>query len=311
MKKEIKQELKEMKKEQKELAKQGSALKPESKKDAKKAIAEKLQFKKETLEHHQLPVPGKSIMVPTKALNTAKDLALAHTPGVAEPCLAIAKQRELASKYTNKGRTIACVSNGTSVLGLGDIGALAAKPDLEGKAALFKQFAGVDCVDLCVDTPDRKKFINVVKHLAPSFGGVSLESLKAPDCFEIEAELKAHMPIPVFHNDQHGTAAVCLAGLTNALSIKGKSLKDVKIVCNGAGAGGIACMRLLLAAGVSPENCFLCDTRGVIYAGRAAGMNEYKAALANPTITARTTLEQVCEGADVLIGLSAANVFTE
>jgi len=236
---------------------------------------------------------------------------LAYSPGVAEPCLEITRDPELAYKYTNKGSMVACISNGTAVLGLGNIGALASKPVMEGKAVLFKKFAAVDCVDLCVDAPDKEQFINVVKCLAPSFGGINLEDIKGPDCFEVEAKLKELMPIPVFHDDQHGTAVICLAGLWNALEISGKDISNIKIVCNGAGASGIACMRLLVHAGASKDNMFVCDTKGVIYPERKSGMNDFKMTLANPNIKQDTSLEEIAAGADVLIGVSAANVFTE
>jgi malate dehydrogenase (oxaloacetate-decarboxylating)(NADP+) len=180
-------------------------------------------------------------------MNNAKDLALAYSPGVAEPCLAIKDEPNLAYHYTNKSNMVACISNGTAVLGLGNIGALASKPVMEGKAVLFKKFAGINCVDICVDTPaeDNEAFINVVKYLAPSFGGINLEDIKGPNCFYIEEKLKELMPIPVFHDDQHGTAIICLAGLINALEISNKKIEDVKVVCNGAGAAGIACMNLI------------------------------------------------------------------
>ena len=244
-------------------------------------------------------------------METQQDLSLAYSPGVAEPCLEIAKDPELAYKYTNKGRMVACISNGTAVLGLGNIGALASKPVMEGKSVLFKKFAGVDCIDLCVDAPDKEQFINVVKCLAPSFGGINLEDIKGPDCFEVEARLKEIMPIPVFHDDQHGTAIICLAGLWNALEISGKKIGDIKIVCNGAGAAGIACMNLLVNAGANKDNCFVCDTKGVIWPRRTSGMNDFKMSLANNTVQQDMTLEEISVGADVLIGVSAANVFTE
>jgi malate dehydrogenase (oxaloacetate-decarboxylating)(NADP+) len=178
-------------------------------------------------------------------MNTQQDLSLAYSPGVAEPCLEIAKNPELAYKYTNKGNMVACISNGTAVLGLGNIGALAGKPVMEGKAVLFKKFANVDCVDICVDAQDPDDFINCVKFLAPSFGGINLEDIKGPDCFYIEEKLKSLMPIPVFHDDQHGTAVICLAALINALQISGKKIELVKVVVVGAGAAGIACMKLI------------------------------------------------------------------
>lgn len=182
-------------------------------------------------------------------MENAKDLSLAYSPGVAEPCLEIKRDPELAYTYTNKGRMVACISNGTAVLGLGNIGALASKPVMEGKSVLFKKFAGIDCVDLCVDAPDKNELIEVIKCLAPSFGGINLEDIKGPDCFEVETKLKECMPIPVFHDDQHGTAIICLAGLVNALEISKKKIGDIKIVCNGAGAAGIACTKLLINAG--------------------------------------------------------------
>lgn len=206
---------------------------------------------------------------------------------------------------------VACISNGTAVLGLGNIGALASKPVMEGKSVLFKKFAGVDCVDLCVDAPDKDEFLEVVKCLAPSFGGINLEDIKGPDCFEIETKLKECMPIPVFHDDQHGTAIICLAGLWNALEISKKSIGNIKIICNGAGAAGIACTKLMINAGAKKEKVFLVDTKGVIWPGRKAGMNDFKMTLANDTITKDTSLAEIAKGADVLIGVSAANVFTE
>lgn len=227
------------------------------------------------------------------------------------PCLEIAKDPSVAYKYTNKGNMVACISNGTAVLGLGNIGALASKPVMEGKSVLFKKFAGINCIDLCVDAPNPQDFINCVKHLSPSFGAINLEDIKGPDCFTVEAQLKELMDIPVFHDDQHGTAIVCLAGLINACEISGKNIKDMKIVCNGAGAAGIACMRLLEAYGANPEKLFVCDTKGVIYPDRKAGMNEFKMTLANKTITKDTTLKEICVKADVLVGVSAPKIFDE
>lgn len=199
---------------------------------------------------------------------TQQDLSLAYSPGVAEPCVEIHKDPELAYNYTNKGNLVACISNGTAVLGLGNIGALASKPVMEGKSVLFKKFAGVNSIDLCVDCPDPEKLVDIVSHLAPSFGGINLEDIKGPDCFYVEDELKKKMPIPVFHDDQHGTAIVCLAGLINALKLSGKSIENCKVVCNGAGAAGIACMKLIQNYGAKKENCWVCDTKGVIYVGR-------------------------------------------
>ena len=182
-------------------------------------------------------------------MGSAKDLAKAYSPGVAEPCLEIARDPDLAYSYTNKGNMVACISNGTAVLGLGNIGALASKPVMEGKSVLFKKFAGVNCTDICIDEPDPKELVFIIKHLAPSFGGINLEDIKGPDCFYVESEPKKIMPIPVFHDDQHGTAIVCLAGLINALEISGKDIRNVKVVCNGAGAAGIACLSLIEAYG--------------------------------------------------------------
>jgi malate dehydrogenase (oxaloacetate-decarboxylating)(NADP+) len=263
------------------------------------------------LDYHEFPIPGKFSIVPTKAMATQKDLSLAYSPGVAQPCIEIHKDPECVWKYTNKSNMVACISNGTAVLGLGNIGALASKPVMEGKSVLFKKFADVNCIDLCVDAQDPDEFINCVKHLAPSFGGINLEDIKGPDCFYVEEKLKSLMPIPVFHDDQHGTAIVCLAGLINAMEISGKKVDQIKIVCNGAGAAGIACVKLILAYGANPDNVFVCDTQGVIYPGRPKGMNAFKETLANKTVTQDTSLAEITKGADVLIGVSSAGVFTE
>ena len=209
-------------------------------------------------------------------MNNQRDLSLAYSPGVAAPCIEIGKNPHTAYKYTNKGNMVAVISNGTAVLGLGNLGALASKPVMEGKAALFNKFAGVESVDICVDTQDPDEFINCVKCLGPSFGGINLEDIKAPDCFYIETKLRELMKIPVFHDDQHGTAIVCLAGLINALKLANKEIADVKLVLNGAGAAGIAIIRLMTSYGVKKENVIMCDTRGVIFKGRMEGMNEYK-----------------------------------
>ena len=220
------------------------------------------------LNYHQYPQPGKFNILPSKSMDTQADLTLAYSPGVAVPCLEIHKNPELAYNYTNKGNMVAVISNGTAILGIGNLGALPSKPVMEGKSVLFKKFADVDSVDICVDAQNPDDFINCVKYLAPSFGGINLEDIKGPDCFYVEDKLKSLMPIPVFHDDQHGTAIVCLAGLINALEITGKNIKDIKIVCNGAGAAGIACMKLIQAYGASKENCYNCDTNGVIFKGR-------------------------------------------
>ena len=256
-------------------------------------------------------MPGKFNIVPSKKMATQADLSLAYSPGVAEPCMEIHKNPDLAYHYTNKGNMAACISNGTAVLGLGNIGALASKPVMEGKAVLFKKFADVDCVDLCVDAPNPEDFINCVKHLAPSFGAINLEDIKGPDCFVVEEKLKSIMNIPVFHDDQHGTAIVCLAGLINACHISGKEMKNLKIVCNGAGAAGIACMKLVVSYGADINNLYVCDTKGVIFKGRKEGMNPFKETLANPNITENTTLKEICKGADALIGVSGPKAFDE
>ena len=200
--------------------------------------------------YHSTPVPGKYTIKTTKPMNNQKDLSLAYSPGVAVPCIEIAQNPEAAYKYTNKGNTVAVISNGTAVLGLGNLGALASKPVMEGKAVLFNKFAGVESIDICVDATDPDDFINCVKFLAPSYGGINLEDIKSPDCFYIEQKLKEIMPIPVFHDDQHGTAIVCLAGLINALQISGKDIATCKLVLNGAGAAGIACIKLMTTYGI-------------------------------------------------------------
>jgi len=244
---------------------------------AKQTMAAAKKFTKtEPLYYHSTPHPGKLTVKTTKPMNTIKDMSLAYSPGVAEPCLEIAKEPARVFDYTSKGNMVAVISNGTAVLGLGNIGALASKPVMEGKAVLFNKFAGVESIDLCINAPDMHDFVKVVKHLGPSFGGINLEDIKGPDCFYIEETLKKEMDIPVFHDDQHGTAIVVLAGLINALEHTGKKLDEVKLVMNGAGSAGQACMKLMFDYGFKPENCIMCDTRGVIYKGRAKGMNQYK-----------------------------------
>jgi malate dehydrogenase (oxaloacetate-decarboxylating)(NADP+) len=246
--------------------------------------------------------PGKISIMPTKPLMTQRDLSLAYSPGVAVPCLRIEKNPADAYEYTSKGNLVAVISNGTAVLGLGDLGALASKPVMEGKAVLFKRFADIDSIDIEVDTKDPEEFINAVKYLGPSWGGINLEDIAAPECFIIEQRLKELMDIPVFHDDQHGTAIITAAGMINAAHITGRKLKDMKIVANGAGAASIACVELLKAMGVTHENVILCDSKGAIYEGRTAGMNQWKSAHAVPT-SART-LADAMKGADVFLGLS-------
>ncbi|MCW5746597.1 MAG: NADP-dependent malic enzyme [Alphaproteobacteria bacterium] len=253
--------------------------------------------------------PGKIEIIPTKPLTTQRDLSLAYSPGVAAPCLEIQRDPATAYDYTSKGNIVAIISNGTAVLGLGDLGALAGKPVMEGKAVLFKRFADVDGIDLEVDTRDADEFINCVRLLGPSFGGINLEDIKAPECFIIEQRLRELMDIPVFHDDQHGTAIVSTAGLINALQLTGRDLKNVKMVVNGAGAASIACIELVKAMGLPHENAILCDTKGVIYQGRTEGMNQWKSAHA--VRTKARTLEEAMKGADVFFGLSVKGAVTQ
>jgi malate dehydrogenase (oxaloacetate-decarboxylating)(NADP+) len=263
----------------------------------------------EALDMHASGRPGKLEIRATKPLTTQRDLSLAYSPGVAAPCLAIAKDADRAYDYTSKGNLVAVISNGTAVLGLGDLGAQAAKPVMEGKAVLFKRFADIDGIDIEVDTKDPDEFVNGVRFLGPAFGGINLEDIKAPECFDIERRLREIMDIPVFHDDQHGTAIIVAAGLINALDLTGRVLDKTRLVVNGAGAAAIACIELLITMGLPRENVVLCDTKGVIHQGRNEGMNPWKKALAAKT-KART-LAQAIEGADALFGLSAKGAFTK
>ena len=263
----------------------------------------------EALLFHSAKRPGKIEIVASKPMATQRDLSLAYSPGVAVPVKAIAAEPSTAYDYTAKGNLVAVISNGTAILGLGNLGALASKPVMEGKAVLFKRFADVDSIDLEVATEDADAFVNAVKLLEPSFGGINLEDIKAPECFIIESRLKELMNIPVFHDDQHGTAIIAAAGLINALEITGKSIKDIKMVVNGAGAAAIACTELAKALGVPHNNVIMCDSKGVIYQGRTDGMNQWKAAHA--TVTDARTLEEALKGADVFLGLSAAGAVTK
>src|SRR5579875_3882813 len=256
----------------------------------------------DALSLHASGRPGKLEIRITKPLNTARDLSLAYSPGVAEPCLHIHRDPALAYDYTTRGNMVAVISNGTAVLGLGNLGALASKPVMEGKVALFKRFADVDGIDLEIGTEDVDEFVNCVRFLAPSVGGINLEDIKAPECFVIEQRLREVMDIPVFHDDQHGTAIVAAAGLINACHLTGRELAETKLVVNGAGAAAIACVELLKAMGMRPEHIVLCDTKGVVFKGRTEGMNQWKSAHAIET-KARTLAEAV-EGADVFFGLS-------
>ena len=265
--------------------------------------------KEAALLYHAQGKPGKIEVVPTKPYRTQTDLSLAYSPGVAEPCLEIQKNPQDAYTYTNKGNLVAVISNGTAVLGLGDIGAVSGKPVMEGKSLLFKIYAGVDAFDIEVDEKDPEKFIQAVKAIAPTFGGINLEDIKAPECFEIERRLKAELDIPVMHDDQHGTAIISCAGLLNALIVAGKRIEDVKLVVNGAGAAAISCTRLYCSFGVRHENVVMLDSKGVISTSRT-DLNEQKLEFA----TSRTdihTLEEAMKGADVFVGLSKGNILTQ
>ncbi|ETX28731.1 NADP-dependent malic enzyme [Roseivivax isoporae] len=264
--------------------------------------------REEALAFHLEPEPGKWEVQATVPMTTQRDLSLAYSPGVAVPCEEIAKDPERAYDYTNKGNLVAVISNGTAVLGLGNLGALGSKPVMEGKSVLFKRFADVNSIDIELDTEDPDAFCNAVRLMGPTFGGINLEDIKAPECFIIEQRLKEEMDIPVFHDDQHGTAVICAAGLINALHLSGKKIEDVKIVLNGAGAAGIACIELLKSMGARHENCIVCDTKGVIWQGRTEGMNQWKSAHA--VATEARTLEEAMAGADVFLGVSVKGAVT-
>ena len=264
---------------------------------------------REALLLHSSGRPGKYEIRATKPLVTQRDLAMAYTPGVAAPCLEIARDPSLAYDYTAKGNLVAVVTNGTAVLGLGDLGPLGAKPVMEGKAVLFKRFADIDGIDLEVDTKDVDEFVNCVRYIGSAFGGINLEDIKAPECFVIEQRLRELMDIPVFHDDQHGTAIITIAGLINALDLTGRTLKNTRLVVSGAGAAAIACVELLKTMGLPPDNAILCDTKGVIYRGRTEGMNQWKSAHA--VDTKARTLAQAMEGADVFLGLSTGGALTQ
>ncbi|WP_133131006.1 malic enzyme-like NAD(P)-binding protein [Legionella yabuuchiae] len=256
---------------------------------------------KRALDYHEFPVPGKLEVRITKSTNSQDDLSLAYTPGVAEPVLAIAENQENAYRFTSKGNLIAVMTNGTAVLGLGNVGPLASKPVMEGKAVLFKRFAGIDVFDIEIQAEDSQEFISTARNIAPTFGGINLEDIKAPECFEIEQALTEQVNIPVFHDDQHGTAIVVAAGLLNALELQNKSLSEVRIVCIGAGAAGIASMRLLVALGADKNKMLLLDSKGVIHTGRD-DLNAYKYAFARATD--RRTLADALVDADVFIGVA-------
>jgi malate dehydrogenase (oxaloacetate-decarboxylating)(NADP+) len=262
----------------------------------------------EALQFHRRGTPGKIEITPTKPLTTAHDLSLAYSPGVAFPCLSIERDPAAAYDYTAKGNMVAVISNGTAVLGLGDLGALAAKPVMEGKAVLFKRFAGIDAVDLEIDTKDVDQFVNCVRYLHPAFGGINLEDIKAPDCFVIEERLRELLDIPVFHDDQHGTAIIAAAALINAFDLTGRDIKSARVGVNGAGAAAIACVDLIKSMGVANDHVIMCDTKGVIYRGRRESMNQWKSAHA--VDTDRRTLADAMAGADVFLGLSVKGAVT-
>src|SRR4249919_3861919 len=263
----------------------------------------------EALQFHSVGRPGKLEVIATKPMATQRDLSLAYSPGVAVPVLAIAEDPSRAYDYTVKGNFVAVITNGTAILGLGNRGALAAKPVMEGKAVLFKRFADIDSIDLEVSTEDPEQFINCVRYLGAGWGGMNIEDIKAPECFIIEQKLRELLDIPVFHDDQHGTAIIAAAGLINALDLTGRNIKSTKLVCNGAGAAGIACLELLKAIGFKPDNLILCDTKGVIYEGRKDGMNQWKSGYA--VKTSARTLADALKGADVFYGLSAKGAVTK
>ncbi|MBX2856796.1 MAG: NADP-dependent malic enzyme [Rhodobacteraceae bacterium] len=276
--------------------------------DARNEETAAVKLDEDALRFHQRGRPGKLEVIATKPVATQRDLSLAYSPGVAAPVRAIGSDPDQSYDYTARGNLVAVITNGTAILGLGNLGAAAAKPVMEGKAVLFKRFADIDSFDIELATEDAEQIIQAVKLMEPTFGGVNLEDIKAPDCFIIEQRLREEMNIPVFHDDQHGTAIICLAGLINAMALTGRRLEDARIVLNGAGAAGIACLELVKAFGAKPENCIACDTKGVIYKGRKAGMNQWKSAHA--VETPLRTLEEAMRGADVFLGVSVKGAVT-
>jgi len=263
----------------------------------------------QALEYHAAGRPGKVKVVPTTPCVTADDLSLAYSPGVAAPCLAIEKEPEDAYKYTAKGNLVAVISNGSAVLGLGNIGALAGKPVMEGKGVLFKRFADIDVFDIEVDSQDPAEIIRFCEMIAPTFGGINLEDIRAPECFEIEEKLKASLDIPVFHDDQHGTAIISAAAILNGLEIQGKKIDEVKVVFSGAGAAAISCAKLYKDIGVKAENIIMCDSRGVMWEGRGEGLNKYKDEFV--VKTEARTLADAMVGCDVFVGLSQKGVVSQ
>ncbi|WP_420588784.1 malic enzyme-like NAD(P)-binding protein [Bacterioplanoides sp.] len=264
-------------------------------------------LKQAALDYHANPKPGKISVELTTPANSARDLSLAYSPGVAEPVKAIAEDPENAYKYTAKGNMVAVITDGTAILGLGDLGPLASKPVMEGKSLLFKRFAGVDSIDIEVESESPQAFIDTVRRIANTFGGINLEDIKAPECFEIERTLIEQCDIPVFHDDQHGTAIVTVAGVLNALEIQGKKIEEAKMAVLGAGAAAISCAKLLILAGMNPQNIFMCDRKGVIHSGRD-DLNQYKQAFA--VDTDKRTVDDAIEGADIFLGLSGPNMVT-
>src|SRR5271155_4184798 len=262
-------------------------------------------FRKAALAYHRIPRPGKLSVEATKRMANQRDLALAYSPGVAAPCEAIAADPSLAREYTARGNLVAVITNGTAVLGLGNIGPLASKPVMEGKAVLFKKFAGIDVFDIEIAADTIERVVETVAALEPTFGGINLEDIKGPECFEIEARLKERMKIPVFHDDQHGTAIIVGAAITNALLLSGKKFSDVKIVASGAGAAALACLNLLVSLGVQRQNIWVCDIEGVVYEGRPTLMDRWKSVYAQNTDKRKLT--DVIDGADIFLGLSAPN----
>jgi malate dehydrogenase (oxaloacetate-decarboxylating)(NADP+) len=269
------------------------------------ALSPQEQFRQQALDYHEFPIPGKIAVELTKPANSAEDLALAYSPGVAEPVREIAQNVDNVYKYTGKGNMVAVISNGTAILGLGNLGPIASKPVMEGKALLFKRFAGLDSIDIEVKHRTIDEFIDTVANIADTFGGINLEDIKAPDCFEIERRLIERCDVPVFHDDQHGTAIVTAAGTLNAIELQGKKLEECKIVCLGAGAAAVACMELLIKCGAQREKIYMLDRKGVIHT-RREDLNEYKALFANNTD--KRTLEDVIEGADLFLGVSGPNL---
>ncbi|MEZ8447136.1 malic enzyme-like NAD(P)-binding protein [Vibrio splendidus] len=269
------------------------------------ALSPQEQFRQQALDYHEFPIPGKIAVALTKPANSAEDLALAYSPGVAEPVREIAQNVDNVYKYTGKGNMVAVISNGTAILGLGNLGPIASKPVMEGKALLFKRFAGLDSIDIEVKHRTIDEFVDTVANIADTFGGINLEDIKAPDCFEIERRLIERCDVPVFHDDQHGTAIVTAAGMLNAIELQGKKLEECKIVCLGAGAAAVACMELLIKCGAQREKIYMLDRKGVIHT-RREDLNEYKALFANNTD--KRTLEDVIEGADLFLGVSGPNL---